>query len=86
MQKVTGSTPVTSTNPASAGFFMDNFWIYIIFSFSLDKYYVGYTTDLERRLTEHNNGISTFTSKATNWELKLSEAYSNREQAMQKEK
>jgi putative endonuclease len=86
MQKVTGSTPVTSTNPASAGFFMSTFWVYIIYSCSLDKYYVGYTTDLEKRLAEHNNGISTFTSKASDWELKLSEPYPSREQAIQKEK
>ena len=51
---------------------MGNFWVYIIYSFSLDKYYAGYNTDLEKRLAEHNNGISTFTSKATDWELKLS--------------
>jgi putative endonuclease len=65
---------------------MDNFWVYIIYSLSLDKFYVGYTTDLEKRLTEHNTGISTFTSKATDWELKLSEAYQTREKAMKREK
>jgi len=65
---------------------MNKFWVYIIYSCSLDRYYVGYTIDLEKRLAEHNNGISTFTSKAIDWELKLSINYSSREQAMQKEK
>jgi len=65
---------------------MNNFWVYIIYSHSLNKYYVGYTIDIEKRLAEHHNGISTFTSKATDWELKLSEAYSPREQAMEREK
>ena len=86
MQKVTGSTPVTSTNPASAGFLMNIFRVYIIYSCSLDKYYVGYTTDLEKRLADHNTGISTFTSKAADWELKFSETYPSRELAMLRER
>lgn len=30
------------------------FIVYILHSQSLDRYYVGYTNDLERGLTEHN--------------------------------
>ena len=30
------------------------FYIYILYSESFDKYYVGYTSDITRRLEEHN--------------------------------
>jgi putative endonuclease len=62
------------------------FFVYIIFSASLDKYYVGYTSDLEKRLLEHNDGISVFTSKTSDWSLKYSEPYSTRDLAMKREK
>ncbi len=47
------------------------FYIYILYSDSSDIYYVGYTNDFERRLTEHNNSeFATFTSKHRPWKLK----------------
>jgi putative endonuclease len=36
-------------------------YLYILFSEKLNKYYVGSTTDLERRLVEHNRGKEKFT-------------------------
>ena len=62
------------------------FYIYIIFSSTLNKYYFGYTADLSKRLEDHNSGISTFTSKANDWILKYSEPFSSRELAMKREK
>ena len=38
-------------------FFMLQF-IYQLYSYALDKYYVGYTSDIEKRLIEYNSGIS----------------------------
>jgi len=35
---------------------------YILFSEKLNKYYVGSTSDIERRLEEHNRGKEKFTS------------------------
>jgi putative endonuclease len=88
MQEVIGSTPISSTKESGLirTFFMNQFYVYIIYSPLLDKYYIGYTSDLEKRLTEHNAGISLFTSKADDWELKYSEIFSNRESAIQREK
>ncbi len=63
-----------------------NFYLYITYSVSLDRFYVGYTSDLEKRLFGHNNGVSEYTSKASDWELKYTEAYSTRELAMKREK
>ncbi|MFN7912887.1 MAG: GIY-YIG nuclease family protein [Bacteroidota bacterium] len=48
----------------------------------VNRYYVGYTTDLATRLAEHNVGISAYTSKARDWILKHKEKFDTREQAM----
>lgn len=39
------------------------FFVYTIFSLKDKKFYTGYTTDLGRRLKEHNDGYS----RATKW-------------------
>jgi len=47
------------------------FYIYIIYSPSADKYYVGYSNDPIRRLIEHNSSpFDTYTSKHRPWILK----------------
>jgi putative endonuclease len=47
------------------------FYIYILYSISSDKYYVGYTNDFRRRLLEHNTSErDTYTSKHRPWLIK----------------
>jgi putative endonuclease len=47
------------------------FCIYILYSESSDRYYVGYTNDVSRRLDEHNTSPhNTYTSKHRPWILK----------------
>ena len=50
------------------------FYIYILNSTRSGKYYIGLTTDVERRLEEHNNPqVKTkYTAKHLPWELKVS--------------
>lgn len=43
--------------------------IYILYSKKWDLFYVGQTTDLDRRLFEHNQGMSTFTAQGLPWDL-----------------
>ena len=62
------------------------FFVYIIYSAFLDKFYVGYTSDLKKRLLEHNTGISDFTSKTSDWEMKYTESFTDRQLAMKREK
>ncbi len=46
------------------------FYIYILYSQSADKYYVGYTNNVEKRLNEHNSSDrNTYTSKHRPWVL-----------------
>ena len=45
------------------------FYVYILFSSSLEKYYVGYTDNVNRRLNQHNAGKGDYTSKGIPWFL-----------------
>ena len=64
------------------------YYVYIIFSPSADKYYVGHTDSVIRRLSEHNHPIRTkYTSKHKPWELKwFFEVSDQRSDAMMVEK
>jgi putative endonuclease len=44
-------------------------YVYIIYSKSLDRFYVGQTANIDDRLTEHNAGKGKFTSKGAPWIL-----------------
>jgi putative endonuclease len=50
------------------------FYVYILYSASCDRFYIGHTNDVERRMEEHNHPVedTKFTSKYLPWELKLS--------------
>ncbi len=46
-------------------------YIYIIYSLSTDKYYLGHSSDPWKRLGQHNsNEVDKFTGKYKPWELK----------------
>ncbi|MFN8153426.1 MAG: GIY-YIG nuclease family protein [Bacteroidia bacterium] len=62
------------------------FYVYFIYSARLDRYYVGYTSDLQKRLNDHNCGISAFTSKSKDWVLVYQEAFESREEAAERER
>ncbi|MBF0384056.1 MAG: GIY-YIG nuclease family protein [Magnetococcales bacterium] len=47
--------------------------------------YVGWTTDLERRLDEHNTGKGALSTKGRSWSLLYAERYINRGEAMSRE-
>jgi putative endonuclease len=47
-----------------------NYYIYILYSGSLDKFYVGYSSDPWRRLDQHlENEAFKFTGKTKDWKL-----------------
>ena len=53
-------------------FHKDMFGVYILYSEKSNRYYVGYTDDMERRLREHNSLLTdSFTSKHRPWALIL---------------
>jgi len=58
------------------------FYVYLIESIAFpDRRYVGLTTEVPRRLQEHNDGKSFHTSKFRPWRLRTYLAFSNLAQA-----
>ena len=65
------------------------FYIYILSSLDCDKYYIGHTPDVEKRLHEHNHPqeASKFTAKYLPWKVVASFPVSeNRGEAMMVER
>jgi putative endonuclease len=62
------------------------YYIYILFSLKTNKYYVGSTDDLQKRL-KHRNGGSTPSTKsgAPNWEIRYTETVPDRATALKRE-
>jgi putative endonuclease len=60
--------------------------LYILYSKTIDSYYVGYTNSLERRLTEHNRKKGKYTDKGIPWMLVHCEIYMTKKEAMEREK
>ncbi|MEL7006864.1 MAG: GIY-YIG nuclease family protein [Bacteroidota bacterium] len=58
------------------------FYVYIIYSPSKNRYYIGQTDNLNRRLEDHRNSRSGFTKGIKDWELKWSYEVSDRSEAM----
>lgn len=62
------------------------FYTYIILSQKTGILYKGFTTDLEKRLEEHNSGLSSYTSKHIPWILVLFEEHLTKKEALKREK
>ena len=61
-------------------------YIYIIYSEKLDRYYVGYTDNLSWRLERHNLGWGRFTKGGIPWELIYFEKYQTKQEALKRER
>ena len=61
------------------------YYVYILYSKLLDKYYVGSTTDISERLKKHLNNHKGFTARAKDWELKYKEQYETKPEALKRE-
>ncbi len=84
MQEVTGSTPVSSTKGSTKWnlFLFMAYSVYILYSALKDRYYVGHTEDVQRRIEEHNlrKNLS-----ASDWVIKYLEKFETRGEAMKRE-
>jgi putative endonuclease len=60
-------------------------FLYILFSQKLNKYYIGSTPDLERRIAEHNRGKDKFTKTGVPWVLVHKEVFEELKEARQRE-
>ncbi len=58
------------------------FFVYIIYSVEKDKYYIGQTENLEKRLEEH---IVRKNLEAQDWQIKYFETFETRSDAVKRE-
>ena len=62
-----------------------NYFTYILYSGSLDRFYTGSIENISMRLKEHMWNHKGFTSKAKEWELKYSEMFGTKAEATRRE-
>ena len=60
--------------------------LYILYSEKLNRYYVGYTNDSDRRISEHNRIKGKYTDIGIPWLLVYSEDYNDKKSAMDRER
>jgi len=62
--------------------FVEKHWVYVLQRSVLpDRHYVGLTSDVDARLTFHNQGRSPHTAKAAPWHLLVSIRFQNSQSA-----
>ncbi len=62
------------------------FSVYILYSESISKYYIGQTSDIVMRLFQHNNGESKYTSIGKPWTIIMTIDVESRQDAIILEK
>ena len=61
------------------------FYIYMLRSQRDGSFYIGFTTDLERRLYEHNQGLSRYTKSKIPWIMVYTEKFEEKRDALKRE-
>jgi len=61
-------------------------YVYLLQSKNKKELYTGCTTDLKKRLVEHNKGLNKSTKHASPWSLIYFEGCKNKEDAVRREK
>jgi putative endonuclease len=68
-------------------YFLVMYKVYVLYSKSYNKIYIGYSSNLEERLRSHNElGTKGWTIRYRPWELLHSETFEDKSQAMKREK
>jgi len=62
------------------------FYTYILQSNKNDQLYIGYTSDLKRRINEHNQGLNFSTKRYMPWTLIYYEACTEESDAKRRER
>src|SRR6056297_1726672 len=61
------------------------YYTYILYSKSLDSYYIGSSKDVYKRLERHNRGHSKYTKRGIPWEMVYFKEYPSRSEAVKRE-
>ncbi len=62
------------------------FYLYILYSPSRDRYYVGFTSNLENRIKKHNTNHRGFTGHTGDGILVYQEVFNKKQEASQRER
>jgi putative endonuclease len=62
------------------------YYVYIIYSAKIDKFYIGFSTNPSIRLLKHNRSKKGFTSTGKPWILEYSEPFTDKKSALDREK
>ncbi|MCB0802500.1 MAG: GIY-YIG nuclease family protein [Flavobacteriales bacterium] len=66
---------------------MTMYIVYVIYSVSFDKIYIGYTQNLEQRFLSHNEkAIKGYTIRFRPWKIVYTEIYNAKKEALKREK
>jgi putative endonuclease len=60
--------------------------VYILYSKSHDSFYIGYTTDIEIRISQHNDGLTVSTRNKRPWIVVYTEQYNDHIDAIRRER
>lgn len=58
---------------------------YILYSETKDSFYIGSTSDIEKRLERHNNGATPSTKPGSPWKIVYAETFSSKTEAIKRE-
>ncbi len=88
-QRVSGSSPeggAKSLDDTVEAFFL-SYYIYILFSVELNRYYVGSSSDPWKRHLRHiSNSIDKYTGRSKDWDLKTVFSLENKTEAIRIER
>jgi putative endonuclease len=62
-----------------------NYYVYILYSQSTDKYYTGYSHNPQERVLEHNAGATPSTRNGKPWILVYTEEFDDKTAAIKRE-
>jgi len=61
------------------------FYVYVLRSLKDQSFYVGYSSDVVRRLAQHNAGESRYTARKIPWEIFYVESFATKSEAIKRE-
>lgn len=62
------------------------YYVYVLYSEKIKKFYTGYSRDVDKRLKHHNLGLDRWSRRGIPWKLVYFEKYNNRKNAIKREK
>ena len=62
------------------------YYVYVLRSINFNRQYVGFTSNIKNRLTQHNTGKTKSTKPYKPWKILMYEEYDSKEDAIAREK